>query len=142
MILNIQIDLVFGMYAKEDWTGIIEIESSSTLEDLHYAIQKAVCFDNDHLYEFYISRTAHSRDKQRFDDENEKIFTTVLDDIFPLPKKRKLFYMFDYGDSWLFQIKRNRNKPHEPIEGNEYPRLVKEIGEVPEQYPNYEDDFI
>ena len=40
--------------AEEGWEATIEIESSSTLEDLHFAIQSAVGFDNDHLYEFYI----------------------------------------------------------------------------------------
>jgi len=140
MILNVQVDLVFGLYATEDWTVVLEMDSSSTLEDLHYAIQGAVGFENDHMYEFYISRTAMSRDKHRFDDENEEIFFTVLSDVFPLQKDRRLYYMFDYGDSWLFRVKVNRNKPFEPVEGIEYPRLVKEVGEKPEQYPGCEDD--
>jgi len=141
MILHIQIDLVFDLYVNGNWTGIIEIDSSSTLEDLHYAIQDAVCFENDHMYAFFISRTERSRDKQRFDDENGEIFTTMLESLFPLPKGRKLYYMFDYGDSWLFQIKRNRKKPHQSVEGVKYPRLVTEIGKKPEQYPPFEGDF-
>lgn len=141
MIWNIQVDLLFGLYAKEDWTGVIEIESSSTLDELHYTLQKVLKFDNDHLYEFFISRTPTSRDKQRFDEEEDKLVTITLEDLFPLPKGRKLYYMFDYGDSWLFRIKKNRIKPHPPAEGVKYPILVKEVGEKPVQYPHNEDDW-
>ncbi len=141
MIFTIEVTLIFGAYAEEDWTGVIEIESSETLEELHFAILKAVGFDDDHLYEFFIARTERGRDKQRFDDENGKVFTTTLENIFPLPKGRKFYYYFDYGDSWTFQVKRSRKKPREPIEGIEYPRLITEIGKKPEQYPIYEDEL-
>lgn len=141
MIVNIQIDLLFGFYTEESWMGVIAIDESSTLEDLHYAIQNAVDFDNDHMYEFYISRTPTSREKLRIDLDDERLYSLPLEDIFPLPEKRKLFYLFDYGDSWLFQVKKCRNKPYEPDKTQKYPMLVKEQGTKPEQYPNYDDDF-
>ncbi len=61
MIVTLKISLGFGLYAKEGWQCVMEIDSASTLEDLHLAIQYAVNFENDHLYEFYISRTARGR---------------------------------------------------------------------------------
>ena len=139
MIWTLKIKLVFGLYAKDRWEGTLEIDSSSTLDELHGAIQDAVDFDNDHLYEFYVSRTARSRERIRYDDDNEEIFTRTIESIFPLEKDRKLFYMFDYGDSWLFQVSRSRKKPFSSEAGVKYPRLVNELGEKPEQYPVWEE---
>lgn len=139
MIYTLKIKLVFGLYAEDRWEGILEIDSSSTLDELHEAIQNVVKFDNDHLYEFYISRTERSRERIRFDDENGEIYTKTMGNIFPLDKNKKLFYMFDYGDSWLFQVSLSRKKsfPEEP--GIKYPRLVNELGKKPEQYPNWDE---
>jgi hypothetical protein len=91
--------------------------------------------DTDHLYEFYYAGTARSRERLRFDDEDGELFSRILDTLFPLPKDRKLFYLFDYGDSWLFSVERTRKAPHEPAAGVRYPDLVESIGDNPEQYP-------
>lgn len=139
MIMTLTIKLWYGHRCDTGWEGTLEIESSSTLEELHFAIQKAVDFDNDHLYEFYISRTERSRDRVHFDDENGEIFERTIGSIYPLGKHRKFFYMFDFGDSWLFQISNSRKKPREPEKGISYPRLVSEKGEKPEQYPDWDE---
>jgi len=139
MIWTFKIELLFGMYAENKWRAEIELDSALSLESLHYAIQRAVEFDDDHLYEFYISRTERSRERIRFDDENEGIYSTTIEEIYPLAKDRKLYYMFDYGDSWLFKITRTRKSPKEPKPGIEYPRLVNEVGIKPEQYPAWEE---
>jgi len=132
--------LEIKVYAREDWKAVIEIDSKSTLEELHFIIQDAVEFDNDHMYEFYISRTERSQNRVSYDDENEGIYETTLDDLFPLEKGNKLFYLFDYGDSWLFKILKSRKKPHEPENGKIYPKIVKEVGIKPEQYPDWDED--
>ena len=75
MIWTLKVELLFGAYAEDKWDGLIEIESSSTLEELHFAIIDAVNFENDHLYEFYVSRTERSRDRLRFDEESGKYTT-------------------------------------------------------------------
>ena len=36
----------------------IEMEANQTLEELHYAIQAAFEFDDDHLYSFFMSGRA------------------------------------------------------------------------------------
>jgi len=140
MIIELKVTLEDGMYAEERWDGVLAIDASATLEDLHFAIQEAVGFDNDHLYEFYIARTDRSRERDQFDEENEGIFKMTLKDLFPLPDKKHLYYMFDYGDSWLFKISKTRKKAWEPEPGFTYPRLILETGEKPEQYPSWEDD--
>lgn len=139
MIWTLRVKLLYGPYAgEEECVRVIEIDSSATLADLHSAIQDAVDFDNDHLYEFYIARTERSRAGQRFDDEDGGIFAT-LKDIFPLEQGKKLYYLFDYGDSWIFKITKSRRKPHPPIEGTEYPTVIDSIGDDPDQYPDWEE---
>ena len=138
MILALEIKL-FQYDNENNWKVTVEVDSMSTLEDLHYLIQYAVDFDNDHLYEFYISKTERSRDRIRFDDENEKIYSTTLESLYPLEKGKKLYYMFDYGDSWLFIITKSRKKPQEVLNGVEYPRIINEEGNKPDQYPEWED---
>jgi len=91
------------------------------------------------LYEFYISRTERSRDRIRFDDENGDIYNVTLESLYPLEKGKKLYYLFDYGDNWLFKITKSRKKPTEPMEGIEYPRVVESVGNNPEQYPIYDE---
>lgn len=138
MIWILEIKL-FHADDENHWKVSVEVDSMSTLEDLHYLIQYAVDFDNDHLYEFFVSKTERSRDRECFDDENEKIYTTTLENLYPLEKGKKLYYMFDYGDSWLFIITKSRKNPQELKEGVKYPRIINEVGNKPEQYPEWED---
>ncbi|MEE9425056.1 MAG: hypothetical protein V3V18_08740 [Methylococcales bacterium] len=139
MIWTFKIELILGYLAEEEWICVIEIDCSSTLEELHFAIQDAVGFDNDHLYEFYIARTERSRDRVRFDDENEEIYELTLDDLYPLDKGKKFFYLFDYGDHWLFNLSKSRKKSQQPEKDIKYPRIIEKTGKNPEQYPEWEE---
>ena len=140
MIMTLKITLLRGMYCKGEWAANIELDESSTLEDLHHAIQNAVDFENDHLFCFFLSRTDRSRSREYFDDENGLIFSKTLKDLFPLPAKQSLFYLFDWGDEWVFKISPSRKRPHEPVKGVTYPRVESESGVKPVQYPRDEDD--
>ncbi len=140
MIWTFKVELLDGAYAgEEECAWVIEIGSSATLEDLHLAIQGAVDFDNDHLYEFYVAKTERSRDRKRFDDQNRDIYATILEDIFPLEKGKKPYYLFNYGDNWRFKISKTRKKPHPPLEGIDYPRVIQSTGDNPDQYPDWEE---
>ncbi len=146
MIFTLKVTLLGGMYAESECIRTLEIDSSSTLENLHLTILHAVGFDNDHLYEFYISRTEHSRDRRRFsnfegyvEEEDENSNDTTLESLFPLDKGKNLYYLFDFGDSWRFRITKNRKKPTEPVKGVRYPQIVKSTGDDPEQYPSFDD---
>ncbi len=140
MIITLKITLIRGMYCKGDWSANIELDESATLEDLHDAIQDAVDFENDHLYCFFLSRTDRSRSREFFDDENGLIFSKTLKDLFPLPNKQCLFYLFDWGDEWVFKISSSRKRPHEPVKRVKYPRVESESGIKPVQYPGDEED--
>ena len=140
MIMTLKLTLLRGMYCKDEWAANIELDESSTLEDLHHAIQDAVDFENDHLFCFFLSRTDRSRSREYFDDENGLLFSKTLKDMFPLPAKQSLFYLFDWGDEWVFKISQTRKRPHEPVKGVTYPRIESASGVKPVQYPGDEED--
>lgn len=134
MIVTLTVTLIRGRYCEHPWTANFELEQSTSLADLHLAIQNAVGFDNAHLCCFFLSRTDRSREREYFDDDNELIYTKTISDIFPTPAKRKLFYLFDWGDNWFFKISLSRKKPHEPVPRAEYPIVVSKTGIQPKQY--------
>jgi hypothetical protein len=138
MIWTLNIKLLMGHFAEADWDVTIALDAASTLEDLHDMIQQAVDFDNDHLYSFYVARTPRSGEHVLYDQEEpERLpWEVTLESLFPLPKDRRLYYLFDYGDHWLFQISRTRKKPFAPEPGDDYPVLISEHGDKPQQYPD------
>ena len=146
MIFTLKVTLLGGMYAESECIRTIEIVSSSTLNDLHLTILHAVGFDNDHLYEFYISRTERSRNRLRFtnfdgydEEEDGNSDEMTLENLFPLSKGNSLYYLFDFGDSWRFKITKSRKIPNEPVIGVRYPQIVASIGDDPEQYPSFDE---
>ncbi len=134
MILALKVKLLSGRYTDEEWEGVIEIDSRSSLDVLHYAIQRAVDFDNDHLYEFYSARTERSGNRISYNDESCDLCKKTIGSLFPLPERHSLYYLFDYGDHWVFKITRKRGAELEPDSDLVYPRLASEIGKKPVQY--------
>lgn len=140
MIITLKITLIRGRHFEGDWSATIELDELSTLPTLHDAIQEAVEFDDDHLYCFFLSRTDRSGGREYFDDDNGLLYSKTIKELFPLPPKKCLFYLFDWGDVWVFKISLSRKRPHEPVNGVEYPRIVSESGVKPVQYPQNEYD--
>jgi hypothetical protein len=142
-IWTLAVKLLDSPLAEDKWKGVIEIEATATLEDLHVAIQDAVEFENDHMYEFYIAATPKSGDRRTYSVDDGNIFKTTISQVFPLESGTKLFYWFDFGDDWLFEVSQSRTPPHAAIEGEHYPQLIDEMGTKPIQYPDfdqYDDD--
>ena len=139
MVLTLKATLLHGPYAIDKWEGVIEVDSESLLEDLHAFIQHTLKFDDDHLYEFFIARTENSRERLTFDDENGGLYDTSISSLYPLPDRKHLYYLFDYGDHWLFRITRTTKAAKEPEANVEYPRLIHESGTPPPQYPSADD---
>jgi hypothetical protein len=138
MIATLKVTLVRGLYCEDDWTANIELDEASTLAELHDAIQMAVGFDNDHCFSFYLSRTDRSRTRQYFHDDDESIDTKTVKDMFPLPEKQSLFYLFDWGDEWVFKISKTRKNLQQTLPGVTYPRVESESGKKPDQYPSFD----
>ena len=140
MIQTVNLSLLHGMYAGGDWSCVIEIPGESSLEDLHDAIQQAVEFDNDHMYEFYIANSYRGQKLHSYDCDDDIIVDTTVAQVFAAATGKKVFYMFDYGDSWLFQLTKSRKKPHAAEAGITYPRVVSEEGTKPDQYPDWDEE--
>ena len=125
---------------------VIEIEPSATFLELHEAIQDAVSFDNDHLFEFFIGRHPGNRAYTIGGEPNWDTFNPIrtyqnvrISKVWPLPTGMKLYYLFDFGDNWLFQIKKTRHKDKRIQPGIVYPRVIEARGKNPEQYPDWEE---
>jgi hypothetical protein len=143
MILKLTIECVFGLYLEERWVRVVEIEDQASLLDLHNLIQDEVKFDRDHLINFFLANSpspyAHKErmsEADRWEDRDDDYKRITLSELYPLRGKR-LYYMFDFGDNWLFEI-RMRLKSKKPDPGAAYPRIVERIGPNPQQYPNME----
>ncbi len=112
------------------WTRTIEVKEDFSLKKLHNYIQEIIEFDDDHLYEFCVGKNPRNRG----DSIPER---TKLNEIYFLTGQ-KLFYLFDFGDCWLFQIKKSRKIKTENKQ-LKYPILIESSGDNPEQYPEYDE---
>lgn len=142
MIWTLRIACVSGRYLQAEWIRVVEMDAASTLLDVYNLIQDAVGFDCDHMFEFFAGRHSRHRsvtfaDDEYVDDACGDYEDITLEQIFPLPKSMKLYYHFDFGDDWYFEIRRARTKPKEPAPRIKYPRVVEAIGPNPRQYGRY-----
>ena len=143
-ILTLDIKLSGWRTGASSWSAQIEVPGSFTLSELHRTIQRLVAFDDDHLHEFFAGRNWRDR-KATFGEpagspfelnEGEEV---PLAEVFTLPKGQKLYYNFDFGDDWLFEItchpetKQTNRKIKRA-------RLIQEHGHRPIQYPSEDDE--
>ena len=124
---------------------VIEIESSASFLQLHKAIQEAVDFANDHLFCFYLGRhpdqhayTIGGEPGWNGYNPANRYRKISISGTWPLPIGYKLYYLFDFGDNWIFQINKTRHKDKSAHPGANYPRVIEAKGKNPEQYPDWE----
>ena len=134
-----------------DWDGHtrgfpsrdIAIRGNSNLDELANMITSSFDFELDHLYDFSdtIKHNKNERYTIAYEDSIEigPSFThnIIVAQIFE--EKKKMLFLFDYGDMWHFMIKcieiRNPKKGE-----NRFPYGYNIKGEAPEQYPEYNED--
>lgn len=140
MILTLRIECVDGAYLRERCVRVLEIEEVATLDELHCAVQHEVRFDCDHPYQFFIANSLMGV-KRRYLSQNEEwelmeedFKKVTMAQVFPLGRRR-LYYHFDFGDDWVFEI-RKVGAAKEPSPHARYPRVIESIGPAPLQYPN------
>ncbi len=136
-IYTLSIECVFGAYLEEPFFRVVEVKSDMTLSELEDYIHELTDFDFDHMSDYYISSSPNG-DKKWF-EEMGGYYGIPLNEVYPLPKHKKLYYFFDFGDSWTFEIRRKSSGKKSEL-GVEYPRVIFSKGPIPEQYPSYEDD--
>ncbi len=135
-IWRMKLACVGGCYLEEPAHKICELDSTTTLDEPCDYILSIFDFDNDHMHDFMVSKNFR-RGRIRGNEITDELLS--LEEIFPLEKNNYLFMKFDYGDDWLFKITRERKKAIHSTE-TEYPHLIEEIGQNPEQYPMCDDD--
>jgi hypothetical protein len=87
------------------WRRIL-VPANCSLEDLHYAIQSAMGWENDHLHAFIIDGESYGgRDPMggELDSEDLDERRYRLDEV--ASDKAKFGYQYDFGDSWDHMIK-------------------------------------
>jgi hypothetical protein len=125
----------------------IEVESRKTLSDLAEAIVQAFGFEFDHAFGFYSRLTGQdvmrSQPKyELFADMGEKteagsVRKTRIADAFSDVGHTMLF-MFDYGDDWRFVVE--VIGLGQETAKTRYPKVLKKVGEAPEQYGGWDDE--
>ena len=108
--------------------------------DLHNAIQKAFCFDDDHLYSFFLdgkrySKNAVNRPETEYDGSSKSDEYTLADA--RLRNSQRILYLFDFGDQWEFNIVVKTVK--DDIDAPKVPLIIKTKGSPPEQYPSWDE---
>jgi len=139
-----------------DWYGHVRgvpyrtlaIPEGFTLYSLAEVIVDSFDFDFDHAFGFYdnIKRWADSdKGYELFADMGEEskfngVKRTKIDKVFNKIKKKMLF-LFDYGDEWHFIVELKRIEASK--DDAKYPLFVESVGEVPPQYGEIdeEDEF-
>ncbi len=136
-IYELTIKLPPGTEDECFWKRTVEVPEDFSLINLHYYIQKIIDFDDDHLFAFYIGKNYRRREiifreEYDFNYEEYESIDTKLNQIYPITG-RKLYYLFDFGDNWLFEIKKRR-KVQFAKKGIKYPRIIESLFTNPEQY--------
>lgn len=109
----------------------VEVPVDILLDRLHLTIQAAMGWTNSHLYEFRAGAVGWGTLDPDMDwagdfrDSRKARLGDVLEDI----GKKKLTYLYDFGDSWEHTIKIERLTAPEP--GVLYPRLIEVKGRCP-----------
>ena len=139
MKIKLKVECVRGTYLRDDCVRVIAMDDTASLLDLHEVIQDAVSFGRDHPFEFYTANSGSPYARKNWitlaEDWDEKVDAfrdTQLKDIWPLGRK-KLYYWFDFGDAWIFEIRKMRSTKADA--SLDTPRVLERIGPDPEQYP-------
>lgn len=111
----------------------IAIPATASLDALSTAILEAVEFGHDHLYQFtYENRFgATGRAHHPYMDEGPWATEVRVGEV-PLPVGQTMFYLYDFGDQWEFEIKLERIDQEMQLDA---PVVIESHGEPPEQYP-------
>ncbi len=123
----------------DDVHRVIAVRGDLTLVDLHYAIQSAFGWDDDHLYAFWVGGQFWTNAVEHFKhpcagdepvDPAERSAAVTLDSV-GLAESGSLAYVFDFEDEWRVRL---NVQAVVNDEGSPSPRLVRAIGRAPLQY--------
>lgn len=143
-IFTLAIDCVGGRHLKEPYQFVLEVPVESTLGDLASYILGMLDFaDDGPLDEFYLANSTRGKKTWftpdgEWDEDDAHVMVVRLSEIFPLPKHKKLYYLYDFGASWRFQISK-QGRQTEALAADMYPCIVSETGNKPKEFGDAED---
>ena len=115
---------------------LIAVREDLTLVDLHYAIQSAFGWDDDHLYAFWLDGRFWTATEQHFTrpcavHERSGRSACIRLDRLALATGSRVAYVFDFGDEWRVRL---RVADVVADDGLPSPRLLRAVGDAPPQY--------
>ena len=135
--------MIFRMRAildtEEDVIRDFEIESSSSLEELHDALSQSFGFAGNEMASFYRSDEQWNQGEEMSlldmglgeKPMNNKSIEKILSE-----SENRLIYVYDFLNLWTFYVELIEIAQKEVSKG--YPNLIFSHGEVPETPPNKE----
>ncbi|MCG8607058.1 plasmid pRiA4b ORF-3 family protein [bacterium] len=133
----------------------IEICGNQTLDTFHQIIFDAFDRDDEHLYSFYLTRKPIRSIRRRYDfseytnseaaeegysySQIHDAYSATIEQL-KINVKDKLYYLFDFGDSWWHEITLLSITDLNIRDSKLYPKIVKKMGKSPPQYDFNEDE--
>ena len=141
----------------EGWPGVrrtVAVRGDQTFVDLHYALQQAFEWGDDHLYAFWPGGEFWPREGSEYTHPlalatdpfagwdlptsgPERKSAEQRMNRMRLRKGDKLAYVFDFGDEWRVRLTLRQITTDD---GGRYPRVVESIGDAPPQYPAHDEE--
>jgi len=135
-VYTLSMECVRGAYLEDDFLRVIEVSSNMRLSELHILIQDLIGFSDEQLEDCFIATRLRGK-KIRFttsqahpDPLPQDDMQMTLEEVFPAGSRQRLFYSFDFGDNWIFEIKKTPevSKPKADVS---YPRIIQQAGPQP-----------
>ncbi len=116
----------------------ITVRGDLTLVDLHYALQSAFAWDDDHLYSFWLDGEFWTSDEERYThpkharslDPPGRSACARIDEL-ALTKGQRIAYEFDFGREWRVALALRDVRAGG---GRAVTRCTERIGAAPPQY--------
>lgn len=117
----------------------IQISKYAPLGVLSEVILETFGFDDDHCHAFFMDNRYWSNGDAYYSDDMDggsRISYRMPLHRLGLKKGDAFKYLFDFGDEWRFQCRILQ----ELEEKTDEPKVIKAVGEAPEQYPSWDDE--
>ena len=116
----------------------VTVHDDLTLVDLHYALQAAFGWDDDHLYSFWLSGEFWGAEDVRYVHPYQaasirsarRSACARLDEL-DLREGQPIAYVFDFGSEWRVAL---TLKEKRPVGERAVARCIERVGAAPPQY--------
>jgi hypothetical protein len=128
---------VFKISLGRDVWRRIALAHHHTLDDLMSAILRSIRFDFDHLYVFTYRDALGRTVEANHPACNEGVSADTVElGTLPLQPGQSMSLVYDFGDSWHFDVKLERIDP--PGSMKKVTKVIESHGKAPKQYPDWD----